>query len=76
MDRLCWGGTRSRALRRRVVDSVSWRLVFLINLPLAALALWLTRRHVPEGLPSEEGEPLDVGGAVLIAAALGGTVLP
>ena len=57
-----------------LVDSVSWRLVFVINVPLAALALWLTARHVPEGRPSGEEEPLDVGGAVLVALALGGVV--
>src|SRR5437764_1512603 len=31
-----------------LVDAVSWRLIFLINLPLAALVVWIAQRHVPE----------------------------
>jgi MFS family permease len=31
-----------------LVDAASWRWVFLINVPLAAAAFWMTMRHVPE----------------------------
>jgi MFS family permease len=31
-----------------LVDAVSWRLVFLVNLPLAAVAVVVALRHVPE----------------------------
>src|SRR5205085_11941184 len=31
-----------------LVDAVSWRLIFVINLPLAALVVWIAPRHVPE----------------------------
>ncbi|WP_268957668.1 MFS transporter [Saccharothrix sp. 6-C] len=31
-----------------LVQVWSWRLAFLINLPVAALCVWLARRHVPE----------------------------
>ena len=31
-----------------LIDAVSWRLVFLINIPLAAATIWISMRHVPE----------------------------
>lgn len=51
---------------------VSWRWVFLLNLPIA-LAVLLMSRRVPESLDrSARDAPLDVAGAALTAAALGG----
>ena len=53
-----------------LVDAVSWRAIFLINLPLAAAVLWLAR-----GIPDSRGPvaagPLDWPGAVLAATGLG-----
>jgi EmrB/QacA subfamily drug resistance transporter len=46
-----------------------WRLLFAINLPLGALALWLLVRHVRED-PAGQANPLDWIGAILISAAL------
>ena len=31
-----------------LVDAASWRWIFLLNLPLGALVLWVAIRHVPE----------------------------
>jgi len=57
-----------------LIDAVSWRLVFLINIPLIAAALWVTYRHVPESRDeTAEGAP-DVLGGVLLAAGLAGVV--
>ena len=54
-----------------LVQAVSWRLIFAINLPLAALVVALTRRHVPESRdPDAAGSRIDVGGALLITAGL------
>ncbi|GAA0973712.1 Multidrug resistance protein Stp [Nocardioides aquaticus] len=54
-----------------LVELGSWRWVFLVNVPLAALVVWVTLRHVPESRgPAEHGR-LDLGGAVLGALALG-----
>lgn len=55
-----------------LVEYVSWRWIFLINLPLAALSLWLTVRHVPETRDPSAARHLDVPGTVLGALALGG----
>ncbi len=55
-----------------LVGSVGWRSIFLINLPLAAGALWLGWRHVTESR-EESRAPLDwlgVATATLALAAL------
>jgi EmrB/QacA subfamily drug resistance transporter len=55
-----------------MVDAASWRLVFMINLPLAALAGWAALRHVPESRGGSSSGPLDVTGAVAVTVGLGG----
>jgi EmrB/QacA subfamily drug resistance transporter len=57
-----------------LVDSVSWRLVFLINVPLAALALWVTLRHVPESRDPQAGRRPDFAGAGTVTLGLTGVV--
>ncbi|WP_316015860.1 MFS transporter [Roseobacter sp. HKCCA0434] len=47
-----------------------WRAIFLINLPLGALALWMLIARVPRDRPSTE-DPLDWTGAALVTLALG-----
>jgi EmrB/QacA subfamily drug resistance transporter len=54
-----------------LIDSVSWRLVFLINVPIAAIAAWITVRHVPESA-SAEPQPLDFSGALAVSIGLAG----
>jgi EmrB/QacA subfamily drug resistance transporter len=55
-----------------LVQSVGWRWVFLLNLPLAAVVVLVTTRHVPESRdPMAQGR-FDVAGAALAALALGG----
>lgn len=53
-----------------LVDLGSWRAIFLINLPLAAVAVVLALRYIPEDRSGRE-EPLDVSGAALVTAGLG-----
>jgi EmrB/QacA subfamily drug resistance transporter len=55
-----------------MVDAASWRLVFLINLPLAALAGWAALRHVPESRGDSSNGRLDAAGAVAATVGLGG----
>lgn len=51
---------------------ISWRWVFLINLPVAAVVFVVATR-VPESVDaSAQDAPVDVPGAALTAAALGG----
>jgi EmrB/QacA subfamily drug resistance transporter len=51
---------------------LSWRLVFLVNLPLTVLVAFLAVRHVPESMDTEAPRRLDVAGAVAGALGLGG----
>jgi len=57
-----------------LVDSVSWRLVFLINLPLAAVAVWVALRHVPESSDPESGRRPDYAGALAVTLGFAGVV--
>ncbi|MBV9922737.1 MAG: MFS transporter [Pseudonocardia sp.] len=49
----------------------TWRAVFLINLPLAAVVIAVALRHVPESRDPESATGLDVSGAALGALGLG-----
>lgn len=53
-----------------LVDSVGWRSIFLINLPLAGGALWLGWRYVAESR-EEAGPPLDALGVAVATLGLG-----
>ncbi|WP_324276403.1 MFS transporter [Blastococcus brunescens] len=55
-----------------LVDSVSWRLVFLINVPVAVLIVLVAGRHVPESRDPGHHGRFDYPGATLGALALGG----
>lgn len=56
-----------------LVDSVGWRAIFYINLPLAAGAIVIARAFVAESGTEGAGgrQPLDWWGAALATAALG-----
>lgn len=56
-----------------LVEHVSWRAVFFINLPLAVIVIAIALAHVPESSTAERRR-LDWGGAALIAAGLGALV--
>jgi EmrB/QacA subfamily drug resistance transporter len=57
-----------------LVDSVSWRLVFFINLPLALIAIVIALRHVPETRDEGAARSADVIGGMTAALGLGGVV--
>jgi EmrB/QacA subfamily drug resistance transporter len=53
-----------------LIDTFSWHAAFLINLPLAALALGITLRFVPESR-SDHARALDLAGMVMAILGLG-----
>src|SRR5205807_7106253 len=57
-----------------LIGAVSWRLVFLINLPLAAFTVWVTLRHVPESRDEDADRRVDLDGAAAISLGLAGVV--
>ncbi|MGH6911443.1 MAG: MFS transporter, partial [Phenylobacterium sp.] len=56
-----------------LTDVISWRAVFLINLPVAALAVWLVMAGASESRGSKSG-PVDWQGALAVTLGLGAVV--
>jgi EmrB/QacA subfamily drug resistance transporter len=57
-----------------LVEHSSWRWIFFINLPLAALVLAITWWRVPESRDESAGERVDIAGAAAATLGLGGVV--
>jgi EmrB/QacA subfamily drug resistance transporter len=55
-----------------LVDTISWRAAFLINVPLVVLAAWATWQHVPESRDDQASSHFDWLGAAVVALAVGG----
>jgi EmrB/QacA subfamily drug resistance transporter len=53
-----------------LIQAVSWRLIFAINLPIAALVVAVTWRHVPESRDMRETGRVDISGGVLVTLGL------
>jgi EmrB/QacA subfamily drug resistance transporter len=55
-----------------LVDTIGWRVAFLINVPVLAVALWATRGHVVESRDMQASNRFDWLGALVAALAVGG----
>ncbi len=53
-----------------LVSAASWRLIFLINVPIAAIVVAVTWRHVPESRDAGATAPIDVVGGTLATTGL------
>jgi MFS family permease len=70
-----WGGIGTvlgPVVGGQLVDSASWRWIFLINLPLVLGTLFIVGRAIPPDAPRRPGTRLDLAGAALCALALAG----
>jgi EmrB/QacA subfamily drug resistance transporter len=54
-----------------LIDTIGWRSIFLINLPLAAAAVVLAMAFVRDARREDKAPPLDLLGGVLATASLG-----
>jgi EmrB/QacA subfamily drug resistance transporter len=55
-----------------LVDTISWRVAFLINAPFLAIALYAAIRYIPESRNERSSGRFDWLGAIVIAVAVGG----
>jgi EmrB/QacA subfamily drug resistance transporter len=55
-----------------LIDAVSWRAIFFINLPLGAFVIYQARRHVPESRDPTVTRAVDIPGSAFAALGLGG----
>ncbi|HEX7490403.1 MAG TPA: MFS transporter [Candidatus Limnocylindrales bacterium] len=55
-----------------LVQTVSWRAVFFLNVPLVLIALWASWRYVEESRDPEASNTFDWLGAAIVALAVGG----
>ena len=57
-----------------LIEAVSWRLIFAINLPIAAIVVAVAWRHVPESRDPDVHGPVDLlGGAMVTLGLIGVT---
>jgi EmrB/QacA subfamily drug resistance transporter len=57
-----------------LVDAVSWRWVFFLNVPLAVVVAWIAVRHIPESRdPTAAGRP-DILGTAAVTVGLAGVI--
>jgi EmrB/QacA subfamily drug resistance transporter len=56
-----------------LIGSISWRAIFVINLPIGIFVAWAASRYVPESRDPNASGKLDASGAALAAIGLGGT---
>lgn len=65
-----WGvsSVAGPALGGVLTDQLSWRWVFYVSVPFAALSAWILARHVDEGREQREVLPIDWSGAALLTA--------
>jgi EmrB/QacA subfamily drug resistance transporter len=57
-----------------LIQAISWRAIFFLNVPLAAATLLITARYVPESRDLADTGRIDYPGAVLATLGLGGIV--
>jgi EmrB/QacA subfamily drug resistance transporter len=55
-----------------LVDTISWRAAFFINVPLVVVAVWATLKHIPESRDEQATPHFDWLGAAVVALAVGG----
>jgi len=55
-----------------LLAAFGWRSIFMVNLPLCAIGMWLTARYVPHAPKNRQPRGLDLAGQLLSIVALTG----
>lgn len=55
-----------------LVETVGWRSLFLINVPLVILGVWIARRYMDESRDADASRQFDWRGAIVAVIAVGG----
>jgi EmrB/QacA subfamily drug resistance transporter len=55
-----------------LVDTISWRAAFFVNVPLVVVAVWATLKHIPESRDEQATPNFDWLGAAVVGLAVGG----
>jgi len=56
-----------------ILHYASWQWLFLVNLPIGAVGLWLAARRIPRDLPVRR-VPLDIVGVLLVSPGIVGVI--
>ncbi|WP_053843863.1 MFS transporter [Paracidovorax avenae] len=66
------GTTLGPSLGGLLTTALGWRAIFLVNVPVGLVNLWLARRHLPMARPATAGTGprFDIPGTVLLAGTL------
>jgi MFS family permease len=51
-----------------IVGYLHWRVIFLVNLPIGLIGLWMVDRHLPDY--REKSNPLDLVGLILFGSGI------
>ena len=57
-----------------LIDNLSWRWIFFINLPIAVIVLVVLYSRVPESRDEESAVSIDYTGAILVTLGLAGVI--
>jgi EmrB/QacA subfamily drug resistance transporter len=63
------GGSLGLFVGGALTQLLSWHWIFLINVPIGALGLWLAAAALPDTTPTAGDRRVDVAGGVLVTAA-------
>jgi EmrB/QacA subfamily drug resistance transporter len=63
------GGSLGLFVGGALTQMLSWHWIFLINVPIGALGLWLAASALRDTAPDETDRRIDIAGAVLVTAA-------